>query len=237
MYFLTIGEYNMSDKGEDVPQLPRKTLLQKAREDLRAAQRIMRQEFHWCKASRYAMINLLQGAITAAEERGYDDNLYTTYVDINALIRHWYSEDSLKQIIANTLNEVSAGILERQLSQHEQLSSENIKLRRAFDALDQAHTILEQALEEKSNLLKLMQTALMDANRKNLQLSTQLAQEEKMGPSSGKELKEPSDAFSTYQYTNPTLREPMPKVHPAKQPSSSTHFFHSNATGSMPSPR
>ena len=186
-----------------IAQLPRRTLLQKAREDLLRCQQEVDGELRWCKRSRKAMVDLLSQAIVVAQEKNYDDELYLTYRNISVLINGWYFEDLLKNIIRTTLLEIQSGVLERQIAEQGQLSAENQRLRQAFDALDRANRILEQTVEEKSALLRSTQASLANVQQENKTLRQDLEKE---------------------RAANTQLREELARTTQLPSPARSAHF-------------
>lgn len=158
-------------------QLPRKTFLQKAREDLRACRREVPAGFRWCGTSRRAMVNLLNRAILDAEQKGFDDRLFVTYHDIDVMMQGWYFEDRLKLIISTTLREIQRNIIERQESVPAKLSEEKQILKESLASVQQAHGLLQQVLIEKTEVIKILKEDNQQLRQRNKELEQALAQE------------------------------------------------------------
>ena len=179
-------------KETKISQLPRKYFLQKAREDLLGCIREVSGKFRWCASSRRAMVNLLRKAILAAEQKGYDDELFVTYHDIYALMRGWYFEDTLKSIVSTTLLEIRKDIIERQESVPAKLSEEKQILKESLASVREAHGLLKQVLAEKTEIMKILSDDNGKLRQRNKQLKQSLAKEKKISAGLRKELERAS---------------------------------------------
>lgn len=180
---------NVTPIAVPVLELPRRTFLQKAREDLIACrQQVPTGGYRWCGTSRRAMVNLLNQAILQAEEKGYDDNLFVTYHDIDVMMRDWYFEDTLKSIFRTTLLEIERNIIERQRSVPEQLSEEKQILRESLDTVREAHEILQEALREKIKVMNILKEDNRKLRERNKELEQELATEKAISEGLRREL-------------------------------------------------
>lgn len=198
-----------------ISQLPKKTFLQKAREDLAECKREVSGEFRWCKTSRRAMVNLLNKAILEADQKGYDDKLFITYHNIDVMMRGWYFEDALKLIISTTLLEIQRNIIARQESVTAKLSEEKQILRESLVSVREAHGLLQQVLTEKTNMLRIanednatLRKIKNQLQKENTQLKQDLATEKRVSARLRRELELEKAKFSSETSSSETSSEP-----------------------------
>jgi hypothetical protein len=141
--------------------MPRKIFLQKAREDLVVFETELRRRYHFFRSSRESVVSLLREAIRVAEQKNYDDALYTTYKNIQTLITGWYCEDVFKNTIRETLHQIDGAVINRTeakysvlLRENQGLQAANKRLKRGFDALDKAHKLSEELQQKTMDLLR-----------------------------------------------------------------------------------
>ena len=161
--------------------LPRKTFLQKAREDLLVFEGELRKRYHFSRSSRESMINLLRDAIAIAEQKNYDDELYITYKNIQILITGWYCEDVFKNTIRETLHQIDAGIINRVEAKHsillrenQALCAANKRLKTGFDALEKAHKLTEELQQKTMDLLLVANQGLAKKEQEIINLQAEL---------------------------------------------------------------
>lgn len=173
--------------GQANAQPGRRTFIEQATRDLQSFENFMRNEAWVYTTERQAVIRLLARRLQEARTKGYDDDLYTTYLAVKSFAeQHWYYKNAFLRQIDATLNAIQEDQLTRERSDNGRLSAQNIQLQEVNRRLQASEHLARlardtqrQVAEEKSVMLQEKNATIMQFNQQHSELVAKLEEAHK----------------------------------------------------------